>query len=294
MKYSLRQIQVFLATARHQNISRAAEELAMSQSAASGALKDLEQRYDAPLFDRVGKKLQLNMLGSALRPQAEALLSKAEEVEAMLLDRQMSGTIRVGATMTIGNYLMVPLVSSFKRAFPEIDIELHVANTTEIAQQVLNFELDIGFLEGEYRHHDLAVRSWQDDELVVICAPQHPLAVIGQLSTSDLNSVEWILREQGSGTRQAFDQLMAGNVENIHVFLELEHTEAIKRAVEQDLCLGFLSRTSVADALLSGRLCELKYDSRSLRRKLYWITRRDKHHFSALSTWLTHCDISVT
>ena len=292
MKYSLRQIEVFLATARHQNISRAAEELAMSQSAASGALKDLEQRYDAPLFDRVGKRLQLNMLGSALRPQAEALLSKAEEVEAILLGQHLSGTIRVGATMTIGNYLMVPLVSSFKRRFPEIDIELHVANTTEIAQQVVNFELDVGFLEGEYRHHDLNVRSWKDDELVVFCSPKHPLAEKGLLDESDLGSIEWILREPGSGTRQAFDQIMAGKSDNTHIFLELEHTEAIKLAVELDLCLGFLSRTTVADALKSGRLCELQYRESPLTRQLYLISRRDKHHFPALTTWLSHCDIA--
>lgn len=293
MKYSLRQIEVFLATARYQNISRAAEELSMSQSAASGALKDLEQRYNAPLFDRVGKRLQLNMLGKSLRPQAEALLVKAEEVESVLLDQRPAGAIRVGATMTIGNYLMVPLVSVFKRKFPDIEIELHVANTTEIAQQVLNFELDVGFLEGDYRHHDLSVSSWQDDELVVFCAPHHPLAKKGRLEDSDLPGVEWILREQGSGTRQAFDQAMAGKSDSVSIFMQLEHTEAIKRAVELDQCLGFLSRTTVADALASGRLCELKYSASSLRRQLYWITRRDKYRFSALETWLAHCEVTI-
>ena len=291
MKYSLRQIEVFLATARHQNISRAAEELSMSQSAASGALKDLEQRYDVPLFDRVGKRLQLNMLGRVLWPYAEALLSQAEEVESVLLDQRLSGTLRVGATMTIGNYLMVPLVSAFKRQFSAIDIELHVANTTEIAQQVLNFELDIGFLEGEYNHHELFVRSWQRDELVVFCAPDHPLAKKRRLDADDLSNVEWILREPGSGTRQAFDQAMAGQSANIRVFLELEHTEAIKRAVEQDQCLGFLSRTTVADALASGRLCELQFGDEPLRRQLYWITRTERHRFAALNAWLSHCGI---
>lgn len=107
MRFSLRQLEVFLATAHFQNISRAAESLAMSQSAASSALKELEQQCDVQLFDRVGKRLQLNEQGRLVRPRAEALLEQARELEQALMLHKDAGPVKVGATLSIGNYLAV-------------------------------------------------------------------------------------------------------------------------------------------------------------------------------------------
>ena len=296
MKFSLRQIEVFLETAKSENITQAAERLAMSQSAASAALKDLEERYSAPVFDRIGKRLQLNALGRSLRPYAEALLSQAVELESVLLQRDARGTIRVGATLTIGNYLMVPIVSQFKRSYPQIDVQLHVANTTEIASQLANFELDIGFLEGEFRHPDLQASVWQQDELVVFARPQHPLAQKRILLLEDLADYEWILREKGSGTRQAFDHMMYGYEDRLNIFLELEHTEAIKRAVETDDCLACLSRIALQDALATGRFVALDVDvrgkdreRRGRTRNLYQVLRKKKNIFRALQLWIDYC-----
>ena len=139
MKFTLRQLQVFLATSHYQNISRAAESLSMSQSAASGALRELEQRYDAQLFDRVGKRLRLNMLGQSLRPLAEALISGAEDVDVVLQQQMPAGRLRVGATLTIGNYIAIPIIANFKRDYPEVGVHLHVANTAHIAKHVVDF-----------------------------------------------------------------------------------------------------------------------------------------------------------
>lgn len=289
MKFSLRQIEVFLETAKSQNITHAAERLAMSQSAASSALKDLEERYNAPLFDRIGKRLQLSALGRSLLPYAEALLSQADELESVLLQQEARGTIRVGATLTIGNYLMLPLVSRFKRAHPLIDLQLHVANTTEIANQIANFELDIGFLEGKYNHPHLEAAVWQQDELVVFCRPEHPLAQQRQLQPSNLSNCEWILREPGSGTRQAFDHMMYGYEDKLNIFLELEHTEAIKRAIETDDCLGCLSRITLQEALATGRFIELSFAGRDKRRDLYQVMHKKKNVFRALQLWIDYC-----
>ena len=118
MKFTLRQLQVFLATAHYQNISRAADSLSMSQSAASGALRDLEQRYDAQLFDRVGKRLRLNAHGNAIRPLAESLMGEALEVEAALEQREAVGSLSVGATLTIGTMLPFQLLRVLKKSTP--------------------------------------------------------------------------------------------------------------------------------------------------------------------------------
>ena len=118
MRYSLRQLEVFLATAQHENVTRAAASLAMSQSAASGSLKELEAQFEMQLFDRVGKRLQLSALGVQLRPQAENLLAQARAFEQALAGDDVTGRLQNGATLTIGNYLAVGMIADFRRHYP--------------------------------------------------------------------------------------------------------------------------------------------------------------------------------
>lgn len=289
MKFTLRQLQVFLATAHHQNISRAAASLAMSQSAASGALRELEQRYSTQLFDRVGKRLQLNAHGSAVRPLAESLMSEALEVEAALEQQDAAGKLTVGATLTIGNYIAIPIIARFKQDYPAVDIHLHVANTAHIAERVLNFDLDIGLIEGEYSHPSLTIEPWRTDELVVFCSPNHPFVQLEQLDDQHLTQAQWILREKGSGTRQTFDRAMQGLLNELDIHLELEHTEAIKRAVEAGLGLGCLSRITLSDAFKRGTLVPLAVSHRALHRHFYFVTHAKKFQARSLQYWLDCC-----
>lgn len=290
MRFSLRQIEVFLATARLETLSQAAQSLAMSQSAASGALQDLESRYQTQLFDRIGKRLKINANGLELLPYAEALISQAYELEHVIQSHEPGGVLRIGATLTIGNYMAIEIISRFKKDLPGVDASLHVANTQAIANEVLKFELDIGLIEGEFAHDDLTIIPWCEDELVVFCAPDHPLATLASLDNNNLLQADWILREQGSGTRQTFDRAMHGLQNELRVFLELEHTEAIKRAVESGVGIGCLSKRALRDAFASGRLVPLKTPGRDMRRTLYLIVHRQKHRSAALSQWIRYCE----
>lgn len=289
MKFTLRQLAIFLATAQRGNISEAADFLAMTQSAASNALKDLEGRYQTQLFDRVGKRLQLNALGAELLPYAEGLLTQAEELEDVLQRREPSGLLNVGATLTIGNYLAVPLITEFKQHYPLSDLRLHVANTQQIAREVLSYQIDVGLIEGEFSHTDLQVHAWRDDELAVFCSPTHALASNKQLDDNAIINAQWVLREKGSGTRQTFDRAMQGMHKDIDVFMELEHTEAIKRAVDTGEVLGCISRIALADDVSRGRFIELKIPQRNMQRKFYLITHRRKYLSQSLSRWIEYC-----
>src|SRR5690606_18545891 len=120
--------------------------LHLSQSAVSGALAELERQFDMLLFDRVGKRLRLSDVGAALRPRAEAVLDAARELEAEFAGRTRAGTLRVGATLTIGNYLVVPLMARYMRDEPGATIALQIANTETIARRVVNFEIDVGLI----------------------------------------------------------------------------------------------------------------------------------------------------
>ena len=289
MRYSLRQLEVFLATARYENVTRAAETLAMSQSAASGSLQELERQFDMKLFDRLGKRLQLSELGQQLRPQAESLLEQARSLEQALTGEEVVGRLEIGATLTIGNYIAVNMIADFRQQNARSDIILRVANTETIAKQVAGFELDMGLIEGELQHPDLDIVHWRRDELVVFAAPNHPLSTSTALSDQDLLTLPWIVREPGSGTRQAFDRAMQGILTDLHIGMELQHTEGIKRAVEAGLGVGCLSQICVAEAFKRGSLVPLKVPGRDFRREWYLITHRDKFHSAALKRWLTLC-----
>ncbi len=289
MRYTLRQLEVFLATARFENVTRAAEALAMSQSAASGSLRELESQFDVRLFDRLGKRLQLSELGKQLRPLAERLLDQAKGFEQALGGDDVVGRLQIGGTLTIGNYLAVNMIADFRRLHPEVDIGLRVANTESIAEQVAGFELDMGLIEGELQHPDLNIVHWRGDELVVFAAPDHPLAQANSLTDKDLLALPWIVRERGSGTRQAFDRAMHGILPDLHIAMELQHTEAIKRAVEADLGVGCLSRICLSDAFKRGTLVPLAVPARDFRREWYLITHREKFHSTALKEWLALC-----
>lgn len=293
MKYTLRQLEIFTAVAQQQNLTRAAHALALSQSATSAALAELESHFDMQLFDRVGKRLQLNALGQWLLPKAEALLAQARSLESDLLKTPESH-LKVGATLTIGNYLAVHLVAQYMEEHPGSQIKLDVENTADITRKVIDFELDVGLIEGEFHHPNLDMEPWREDELVMFAAPNHPLTKKPQLDDNDLLAAQWILRESGSGTRQTFDRAMQGLLPQLNVLLELQHTEAIKRAVESGLGLGCLSRVALEDAFQRERLVPLATPGRNLHRHFYLILHKQKYRSNAIESWLELCRHAIS
>lgn len=290
MHFTLRQLEVFVAIAHYQNVSRAAEALAMSQSACSGALRDLEQQYDSQLFDRIGKRLQTNALGKQLRPKAEALLDQAKEFDLALRKHKEVAQLSVGATLTIGNYLAVELIARFMTDYKGT-ASLKVANTHDIVQALLNFDIDVGLVEGEIHHPDLDVIPWRSDALVCFCHPSHPLARKKNITDADLVAAQWIVRESGSGTRQTFDRAMHGLLPELTILLELQHTEAIKRAVKGGLGVACLSQISLTDAFSHGSLISLPVNHRDFTRTLYVVVHKQKYRSAGLLQWLVLCGV---
>ncbi len=292
MKFTLRQLQVFLATAHHENISQAAQSLNMSQSAASESLKTLESHFNMRFFERHGKTLKLNEMGRQFWPRVESLLVQAETLEKEFISQPSIGTLKVGATLTIGNYLLVPLIAEYMSKFGESKVELHVHNTTKIVEDIVNFELDVGLIEGEINHPQLLITPWREDELIPFCSASHPLAKKSQLSDQDLMQAEWIMRESGSGTRQTFERAMHGLMPKLNIALELEHTEAIKRAVSTGFGISCLSKVCLEDAFDRGELVPLNVPDRNFRRDFYVIMQKQKYLSKPIMQWLKLCGLS--
>ena len=180
-RLSLRQLQIFCGVAESGTTAAAAEAIALSQSATSAALLELEHVLELPLFERIGKRLQLNDNGRALLPQARALLDGAESIERWSRDREAQiGLLRIGASTTIGNYLLPALVAEFRATLPVtarqgLQLQVTIANTEAVARQVAAFELDLGLIEGPCHESELVVRPWLEDELLVVAAPHDPI-----------------------------------------------------------------------------------------------------------------------
>jgi DNA-binding transcriptional LysR family regulator len=294
MRFTLRQLQVFLSVARHDSVSRAAKELGLSQSAVSESLAELEHQFSIRLFERIGKRLQLSDIGRALRPSAEALYAQASELEARLLGQTSVGTLRIGATLSIGDYLIPPLMARFMTEQVGARVTLHVANTAEIARKVLNFELDVGIVEGELLEPELEVTRWRPDQLVVFCAPDHAFAKKRALADKDLVAARWIVREPGSGTRQAFERAMQGILPDLDIALELQHTEAIMSAVKAGLGVGCISRIALQEALEHGSLVACHVPRRNFSRHFFFVLHKQKYRSAGVQAWLTLCRDSST
>lgn len=289
MRFTLRQIEVFVAVSRALSVSKAAEELYISQSAASSALAELERQFNIQLFDRVGKSLRINENGQQLLPRAVELLDRSEEIKEMLEGHAGFGLVKVGATLTVGNYLATNLIARYLQEHPEAHVQLKVHNTQAIIQQIANHELDIGLVEGACHHPDIEVQSWIADELVVFAAPSHPLAKKRKVTIKDLLNECWILRESGSGTRETFDRAFHNYQSQLKIRLELEHTEAIKQAVTSGLGIGCISRLALKVDFELGTLVPLTISSLDLSRYFYFLWHKQKYQTAGLCAFIKLC-----
>ncbi len=261
----------------------------MSQSAASTALTELERQFGHPLFDRVGKKLRLNEVGRTALPKALEMLDRAAEMENLLAGSAGPGTLHVGASLTIGNYLAPGLIERYVQLYPAAQVKLEIGNTTRIAGRVAELDLDIALIEGEVSHPDLTTTDWLGDRLAVFCAPDHPLAGGGNVSIDRLLDESWIVRESGSGTRQTLDRAMRPYWPRWKIVIELEQTEAIKSTVMAGRSIGCVSRLALRDAFQSGSLVEIAAPELDLDRRFYIIVNRHKYRTPGIDAFVKIC-----
>jgi DNA-binding transcriptional LysR family regulator len=284
---NLRQLEVFVATARSGSTHAAALRVARSQSAASAALAELESTLDAQLFDRVGRRLVLNENGRALLPGAIALIDQASELQG-LFSSDHRAPLRLAASLTIGEYLLPETIARWKSDHPASPVQLLIGNTSKVIQSVVDMEVDIGFIEGPQTHPALLVRRWLEDELTIVAAPTHPLAA-RPATHRQLANATWILREPTSGTRQAADVWLLEHLGPLQVQYELGSTEAIKRLAAAGAGVACVSRHAVTVELAQGGLVELRTRLPRSRRRLAIAVRRDKRLGRSAADFMRHC-----
>ena len=290
MRMTLRQLAVFVAVAQEGTVTKASDAVRLTQSAASMALADLEDGLGAPLFDRLGKRLQLNDLGRFLLPQALEILGRCDAFEQAAKGELQSIDLRLGATLTISDYLMPDLMADFLQIQPQAHLQLQVGNTRQMIEAVNQFQLDLALIEGSCHLPQLQCIHWRDDELAVCCAPDHPLAQLNRtLTPEDFKSVEWILREEGSGTREVFDNAILKDLPDANIRLTLGHNEAILKIVAGGIGVGCISRLAIEPMLENQQLVILDTPFWSLVRPFFLIVHRQKYQGPGLKSFIEFC-----
>lgn len=276
-----------MATAQTGSTRAAASRVARSQSATSASLAELEQDFGVTLFDRVGRRLVLNERGVALLPAAVQLLDDATRLQATFMHARQA-PLRMAASFTVGEYLLPDLVTSWQSAHAGQAVRLRIGNSTDVVSSLLAFEVDVGFVEGGVEHASLRVRRWCTDELIIIAAPTHVLAH-GRATVRQLARAAWVLREPGSGTREASERWLATRLGVMRVEFELGSSEAIKRIVGAGLGLGCLSRLAAAEAIASGWLVEVKTTLPRAARVLSIVVHRERRLGPDAQGFVDHC-----
>lgn len=288
MHVTLRQLEVFTEVLKSGSTTQASLVLSLSQSAVSAALTDLEGHLGVQLFDRVGKRLVVNEHGRLLYSRALALLEEVSEIEQLF--KEDNGAIRVCASSTIGNYILPEAIARYRQDHPDLPLEMTVGNSQDVVNAVADFRVDIGLIEGPCHHADIIAEPWLEDELVIFAAPSSSLFQ-EPITPEKLAAMPWILRENGSGTREIVDFLLLSHLPQFRLGMELGNSEAIKHAVRHGLGVSCLSRRVIAEQLESGTLREISLPLPRLTRTLWRIHHRQKHLSRALERFLQYSEI---
>lgn len=293
LRLSLRQLQIFVAVARAGSTTAAAPHVALSQSATSAALNELEALLGGNLFDRVGRRLILNERGRSMLPEARALIEAARELEDEFIagGRTSAPRLRLAASTTTGNHMLAKVLASYRRAHRAAQFEMRIGNTSEVVAAVANFDVDIGFIEGPTSEPHIAVLPWTRDELVIACSPRHPLArgPSGRVGLEELAQASWLLREPGSGTREAVEAMLQAHLHRLKTEVDLASTQAIMEAAAEGLGITCLSQHALRDMVRLKKLVLLKTALPRMRRTLYIIHHERRHLSPALQRFIAHC-----
>jgi DNA-binding transcriptional LysR family regulator len=279
---TLEQLRIFIAVADRQHVTKAAQDLNLTQSATSSAVAALEARYGVQLFDRIGRGIVLTKVGRAFLLEARAVVARAD-VAAHVLDDFAGlkrGALTVAASQTVANYWLPPRLQAFQRARPGIRLDVLIANSEQVAKATLEGHADIGLVEGEPGPTSLDIQEIEGDSLIVVVGMSHPWVGQSRITPKSLAATEWVIREPGSGTRLMFETALKKfgfNLSDLSIRLELPSNEAIRTAIETGDCATAISDLVVAQSLAAGTLHHVRIN---LPKRSFFILRHKERQSS--------------
>jgi DNA-binding transcriptional LysR family regulator len=273
-KLTLRQMEIFLNVVREGHLTNVAKGMGLSQSAISMAIKELEKILGNPLFDRINKKLILNEMGRSFEKEIFPIIKKINDIEYEFKNTVNKGMVRVGASTTVVDYMMPPIICSYMNNYPDVKVALKEGNTKNIVELIKEGKLDVGFIEGMVNDSDIIKEIVGIDELVVVTTDPE---LSKECFIDSIQSKKWVLREEGSGTREVFLDYVKDKVDHINIFLELGHTESIKSLLLNHQCLTCISKIAVRNEIETKKLIQVPLKNFECKRHFFMIYHKDKY-----------------
>lgn len=259
-------LKVFLSVARNLSFTKASQELFITQPAITKHIQELESLYKIRLFERLGNKIVLTKAGELLQEHSERILEdyKRLDYEMHLLHNECSGELRLGASTTISQYVLPPLLARFIEKFPQVSLSLLNGNSRDVENALQEHRIDLGLVEGIIRLPNLKYTTFLDDELVAVVHTHSKLAKLDEISVYDLYNIPLVLRERGSGTLDVLEtSLLRHNIRlsDLNIKMYLGSTESIKLFLENTDCMGIVSVRSISRELAVGlfKVIDIKY-----------------------------------
>ncbi len=287
---NFRKLKIFYETAIHLNMTRVAKDMYISQPSISQSINELEAELGAKLFDRIGKKLFLTHEGEVFFNYTRRILNLYDEGFKTIRDFNLNekGKIVIGASTTIGIYILPEIIKEFSSNYKDIEISLIIENTKNIEKLILENKVDFAYVEGDVHSEEIKKEIIWKDELVFICGDKNDLRNYRSIEGRTLENQKLIMREEGSGTREHTELFLKKNKIKFTTFLELGNTEAIKKIVEANLGIGCLSYRVVEDKVKSGELFMFRLLEGKIERDLYIISHNDKFISNNMKTFIEY------
>ncbi len=280
-------LKTFITLVEVNNFTKASEILHISQPSVSLHIKNLEQELQTTLFIRSPKSVQITPTGEILYNRAKQIIAIAEQAKEEILayHHEIQGTLIIGASFTIGEYILPPIIASLQKQFPQLELQIIIGNTKEIIQYTKLLQVDIGLIEGQAHDHELIIKPFMQDELFIVSASNHPLVKEPTITVENLQQQNWVAREEGSGTRYYLDHLFRANGLQVHSLLTVSSNQGVKESVIQGLGLSLLSASVIERELKSGDIKVLHLEEQHFMRTfsyLYSPTMKNKRNADTL------------
>lgn len=273
---TIRHLRIFIEVARTGKMSLAAQRLFISQPTVSQAIRELEDHYGQKLFERLSKKLYITSFGKELFSYATQVVEQFDNLEKTMNDNLHIENLRIGASVTVGTCLLSKIIKEFHSVAPKVNTYAYVNNTTMVEKKLLESDLDIAIVEGEIHSQDLVTTPVIDDYLVLLCNNNHPLSKKDKITLYDLENQRFAMREDGSGTREFFEQILHKYKIHIQLVYEASSTDTIRRAILDDDCLSLLSIHTFEEDIICGKIHIIKTDLNTLKRSFKLVHHKDK------------------
>ncbi|MFK2825355.1 LysR family transcriptional regulator [Bacillus sp. B190/17] len=280
---------VFITVAEKKNFSRAAEELHMTQPAVSQYIQTLERTIGSRLLDRTNKYVRLNKAGEIVYHHAKEMVGLYTKMQNLVddLTNKASGELAIGASYSFGEYVLPHIIAYLREHYPLIKPAITIGNTKEIERLVVNRQLDVGVVEGEFQHEKLTFEPFAEDEMYVVASIDHRLARKKVMKFSELEVETWIVREKGSGTREATEKMFQLFEETPVQLMEFGSTQIIKESVEAGLGVSLFSKWAIRKEVTAGSLSVLRMKGTPIKRKFSLVTTTDPFQPKAVEVFMS-------